>query len=107
MTEDMKLLASLLQERFYTKPELRGLFHVSDRVIRKMVQELKKHYPVISTSNHAGWKIATTAADIPLVEDSIRNNRSKAISIFEGQKQLKAFLRNFDQPEFEQLTLNM
>lgn len=103
----MKLLASLLRERFYTKPELRALFHVSDREIRKMVQDLKQVYPVISTSNHAGWKIATTAADIPLVEDSIRNNRSKAISIFEGQKQLKAFLRNFDQPEFEQLTLNM
>lgn len=107
MTEDMKLLASLLRERFYTKPELRALFHVSDRVIRKMVQELKQLYPVISTSNHAGWKIATTAEDIPLVEDSIRNNRSKAISIFEGQKQLKAFLRDFARPEFEQLTLNM
>ena len=107
MSEDLKLLASLLQGRFYTKPELQDLFSVSDRVIRKMVQELKRHYPVISTSNHAGWKIATTAADIPLVEDSIRNNRSKAISIFEGQKQLKAFLRNFDQPEFEQLELEM
>lgn len=103
----MKLLASLLKERFYTKPELRDLFHVGDRKIRGMVQELKRHYPVISTSNHAGWKIATTASDIPLVKDSICNNRAKAISIFEGQKQLKAFLRSFDQPEYEQLTLNL
>ena len=107
MTEDLKLLAGLLTERFYTKPELRDLFCVSDRVIRKMVQDLKQHYPVISTSNHAGWKIATSAEDIPLVEDSIRNNRAKAISIFEGQKQLKAFLRNYDQPEFEQLQLDL
>lgn len=107
MTEDLKLLASLLKDRFYTKPELRALFHVSDRGIRKMVQELKQVYPVISTSNHAGWKIATTVEDIPLVKDSITNNRAKAISIFEGQKQLKAFLKKFDQQEYEQLTLNM
>lgn len=107
MTTELKLLADLLRERFYTKPELMDILHVGDRVLRKMVQDLKRLYPVISTSNHAGWKIATTAEDIPLVEDSIRNNRSKAISIFEGQKQLRSFLALHNKPEFEQLTLEM
>lgn len=107
MSNDLKLLAELLHQRFYTKPELMDILHVPDRVLRKMVQTLKRLYPVISTSNHAGWKIATTSDDIPLVEDSIRNNRSKAISIFEGQKQLKEFLKAQNHEEGEQLTLDL
>ena len=107
MSNDLKLLAELLHQRFYTKPELMDILHVPDRVLRKMVQTLKRLYPVISTSNHAGWKIATTADDIPLVEDSIHNNRSKAISIFEGQKQLKEFLKAQNREEGKQLTLDL
>lgn len=100
-------MVELLQERFVTKGELMELFNMSDRVCRATVQVIKRSYPVISTSNHVGYKIATSEADLPLVEDSLRNNKAKAISIFEGQKQLKAFYKKFKREDFEQLMLEL
>jgi biotin operon repressor len=95
----------LLQERFVSKYELMEILHLPNRQVRKLVQDIKKDYPVISTSNHEGYKIATAPEDLPLVLDSIKNNRSKAISIFVGIKQLKMFAAKYGEDGSEQLTL--
>ncbi len=88
-------IIDLLKERFVSRAELMHLTNKSDRAVRAMVQELKKEYPVISSSNFRGYKIATDADDLSLVDNAIRDNRSKAISIFEGQKKLKEFYSAF------------
>lgn len=102
-----ELIINMLKVRFVTKSELIELFHLSDRSIRALVQQIKKDYPVISTSNKKGWKIATNVDDLPFVEDSLRNNRAKAITILEGQKQLKLFCKSHKKTKYEQLTFEL
>ena len=101
------MIVELLKERFVTRGELSGLFNMSDRNVRACIADLKKEFPIISTSNQCGYKIATTESDLPLVEDSLRNNRNKAIAILVGMKKLKEFYRQHRHEEFEQMTLEL
>jgi len=101
-----EIAIEMMMGGFVSKYALMDALHLPNRQVRKLVQDIKKDYPVISTSNHEGWKIATTAEDLPLVIDSIKNNRSKAISIFVGLKQLKEFVKAHNGETGEQLTLD-
>lgn len=101
------MIAEMLKERFVTKQELREMFGLSDRAARLEMQRLKLLYPVISTCNRRGWKIAVTEEEIPLVEMSLAENRKKAIAIFEGQKRLREFLKSFNKNDIKQLTLDL
>ncbi len=101
------MTVAMLKERFVTKQELREMFGLSDRAVRLEMQRLKLLYPVISTCNRRGWKIAVTEEEIPLVEMSLAENRKKAIAIFEGQKRLREFLSSCNKDYAEQLTLDL
>ncbi len=105
--KDKAAIVEMLKERFVTKPELRDLFGLSDRKARLTMQYLKMEYPVISTCNRKGWKIATSEADISLAGESLAENRRKAITIFKGQKRLREFLESFGKNDFEQMTLDL
>lgn len=96
----------MMMTRFVQKEELMAVLHMSDRSVRALVQDIKLDYPVISTSNVKGYKIATSDADLGLVEDALRNNRAKALSIFEGQKKLREFRDGHMKSGYEQLELN-
>ena len=100
-----EIAIEMMMGGFVSKYALMDALHLPNRQVRKLVQDIKRDYPVISTSNHEGYKIATSEEDLPLVLDSIKNNRSKAISIFEGLKQLKKFVNDHSGEAFEQLTL--
>lgn len=104
--EQKKLITDLMRERFVTKAELTEITGLGDRQVRKLIQKMKLSYPIISTSKAKGYKIATSENDLNWVLNSIHDNRSKALSIFEGQKKLKEFARQFEKSEGAQLTLN-
>jgi len=104
--EQIKIITDLMKERFVTKAELMEITGLGDRQVRNLVQKMKLSYPIISTSKAKGYKIATSENDLNWVLNSIHDNRSKALSIFEGQKKLKEFARQFEQSEGVQLTLN-
>jgi hypothetical protein len=90
---------------FVTRDQLASILKCGDRQARLFMQEVKKQFPVISSSKIKGYKIASTASDLALVEQSIRDNRAKAISIFEGQKKLKDFMKSYHK-DMEQLTFD-
>lgn len=104
-TYEKELVTELLKEKYVTRGELCDILHSSDRSVRAIIQAVKREYPVISTSSRSGYKIASTADDLPAVEDSLRNNRAKAISIFEGQKKLREFRDKLTHNAAEQLHL--
>lgn len=90
---------------FVSRDQVASILKCGDRQARLFIQKVKKYYPVISSSKNKGYKIATTADDLALVEQSIKDNRAKAISIFEGQKKLKDFMKSYHK-DVEQLTFN-
>ncbi len=104
---DRELIVEMLKERFVTRRELCEMFNLTDRRARLEVQRLKLLYPVISSRNRRGWKIAVCEADIPLAEESVAENRRKAITLLKGQKRLREFLETFDKEGAEQLTLEL
>ena len=99
-------IVATLKERFVTRQELSLMLETSDRQARDWMQELKQEYPVISVSSRKGYKIATSEEDIELAAESARQNRSKALSIFEGQKELRRFLDSFNAEQDKQLSLD-
>lgn len=101
-----EVVITLMMDRFVTREELCDMLHCSDRMARKEIQWLKMHYPIIHTSNHKGYKIACRESEIKMVEDSIKNNRNKALSIFKGSKQLKAFMQSISPEKADQLQFN-
>lgn len=104
---DETMIVEMLKERFVTRPELRDMFGLPDRTARRVMQRLKLAYPVISSCNRRGYKIAVGEDDIPHAQESLAENRRKAITIFEGQKRLREFLESFGKNDFEQLTLDL
>lgn len=78
-TEEMRAklnkMYKLLKERFYSKQELMGIFALGERQIRMIITEISHRFPVISTSGtNAGYKIATSEADLELVEHTWGNS---------------------------------
>lgn len=74
-TEEMRAklnkMYKLLKERFYSKQELMQIFGLGERQIRMIITEISHRFPVISTSGtNAGYKIATSEADLELVENT-------------------------------------
>jgi biotin operon repressor len=72
-TEEMRAklnkMYKLLKDRFYSKQELMQIFGLGERQIRMIITEISHRFPVISTSGtNAGYKIATSEADLELVE---------------------------------------
>lgn len=72
-TEEMRsrlnTMYLLLKQRFYTKAELIEYFGLGERQIRMLISEISHRFPVISTSGtNEGYKIATSADDLELVE---------------------------------------
>lgn len=104
---DKEMIVAMLQQRFVTKQELQDILNLDEREVRRAIQAIKLDYPVISSCNRKRWKIATAEADIPLVTDSLKDNRKKAVSIFAGQRHLREFLKSFNHDYVEQLTLDL
>lgn len=82
-----------MQEGFVSRGELAALLGCGDRKARQFVQGLRQEYPVISSSRHKGYKIATSESDAPLVQKAISDNRAKALSILSGMKKLRSFAK--------------
>jgi biotin operon repressor len=85
-TEEMRAklnkMYKLLKERFYSKQELMEIFGLGERNIRQMVTHISHRFPVISTSGtNAGYKIATSDADLELVEHSWKELSSRVEEI--------------------------
>lgn len=98
-------IIAVMKTRVVTVDELQQWLGKNNRSARHWLSELGKVFPVISTSNLKGHKIATSAEDLALVADSIKNRRNKAISIFEGSKQLRIFQKQFGVTDDGQLSL--
>ena len=68
MRNKLNTMYKLLKTRFHTKQELMDIFGLGERQIRMIITEISHRFPVISTSGtNAGYKIATSQADIELV----------------------------------------
>lgn len=97
-------IISELKKRFCTREEISVWLNCHDRSARRFIENIKSEFPVIHSSRIKGYKIATTKEDLKLVEESIKDNRSKAIAIFEGSKQLNNFVAMYGS-EYQQLSL--
>lgn len=100
MTEQ---IIKLLQERFVTREELCSLLHTNDRQVRNEIMYLRRTYPIISTSGRKGYKIATSNEDLQLAKQSMKELRNKALTTLKGYKQIKNFIKGFEEidPQLE------
>lgn len=92
MKNKLNNMFRLLKQRFYTKQELMEIFGTGERQVRMMITEVSHKVPVISTSGtNAGYKVATTEADLELVENSWAELSSRCEELEKRIKPLIAF----------------
>lgn len=106
ITPAEQFVIRVMKERPVTREELQSWLHVSDRAARAWIADIRRFYPVIASAHTRGYKIATSAADLAEAEEALDTERKKAISIFEGQKALRAFVAAHSSQPYKQLTLN-
>lgn len=92
MRDKLNKMYKLLKERFYSKEELQNIFNLGERQIQMMIETIAHRFPVISTSGtNAGYKIATTKADLELVEHTWGELSSRMSKLEERRKPLIKF----------------
>lgn len=58
--QQLREMAEILASHWMTKPEIIRLFNFkTEREARRNIEKIANHYPVISTSTRAGYKVAT------------------------------------------------
>ena len=96
------LIDLLLSEQPRTREELAEILNASDREVRNRVAELSMHYPVIATSDRAGYRRAKLIEnlnqeqlqeEIEAVEHQLNELKSRVACLKKKMKPLVAWLR--------------
>ena len=85
-------LPKLLEVR-RTKQEVSRAFGVSERVARRMIQDVAKEYPVIAHSQAVGYKLFESDADVEDAIITLLELRSRRKELKEREKPLAEELR--------------
>jgi hypothetical protein len=85
-------LPKLLEVR-RTKQEISRAFGVSERVARRLIQDVAKEYPVIAHSQAIGYKLFECDADIEDAIATVLESRSRRRELFEREKPLLRALK--------------
>ena len=101
-TDEMKAklnsMVRLLYKRFYTKQKLMEIYNVGERQVRMMITAISHRLPVMSTSGtNNGYKIATSAEELELVENSWAELSSR---IEELQKRISPLIKFRDKIKY-------
>lgn len=100
MKDKLNSMYRLLATRFYTKQELMDIYGIGERQVRMMITEISHKVPVISTSGtNVGYKVATTKADLELVENSWAELSSR---VEELQKRIEPLIKFRDKYKFSE-----
>ena len=86
------VLPKLLEVR-RTKQELSKAFGLSERGLRRMIQEVAKEYPVLAHSQAVGYKLFESDADVEDAIITLRELRSRRKELKEREKPLVEELR--------------
>lgn len=86
------VLPKLLEVR-RTKQEISRAFGVSERVARRMIQEVAKEYPVIAHSQAVGYKLFESDADVEDAIITVLELRSRSKELKEREKPIVRELR--------------
>lgn len=84
------MLEQASRDKPVTRERIRGMFRVSDRAAREMIERLRDSgYPVVGTSDTKGYWIAKTEEELQMF---LRNYTAKAKTIQErAEKMNRAF----------------
>lgn len=86
------VLPKLLEVR-RTKQEISRAFGVSERVARRLIQDVAKEYPVIAHSQAIGYKLFECDADIEDAIITLLELRSRSKELKEREKPIVRELR--------------
>lgn len=86
------VLPKLLEVR-RTKQELSKAFGMSERDLRRMIQEVAKEYPVLAHSQAAGYKLFESDADVEDAIITLLELRSRRKELKEREKPIVRELR--------------
>jgi hypothetical protein len=86
------VLPKLLEVR-RTKQEISRAFGVSERVARRMIQEVAKEYPVLAHSQAVGYKLFESDADVEDAIITLLELRSRSKELKEREKPIVRELR--------------
>lgn len=86
------VLPKLLEVR-RTKQELSKTFGLSERDIRRMIQEVAKEYPVLAHSQAVGYKLFESDADVEDAIITLLELRSRRKELKEREKPIVRELR--------------
>lgn len=88
---DMSVPPSRFDKRSIARRELVLMFDVSDRAIRKAIEEARKMgYFIINDQNGAGYY---RTDDLDTIERQYRQDTSRAMAILARRKAMRKFLR--------------
>lgn len=93
MNNKLDVLAQMLTNETVTKKAITLCFGVSERDARRMLSAIAKAYPLIATSDKAGYRIAANAQDLDEVRHAYNENRKRAAEILKRNRALEKFLR--------------
>lgn len=79
----------------HTKLELASHFHISEREVRRKIEEVANYYPVIATSNQKGYRVAIWSKDMSSKElkDTLEDIMHEVREINSRIRRLKARLK--------------
>ena len=86
------VLPKLLEVR-RTKQEISRAFGVSERVARRMIQDVAKEYPVLAHSQAVGYKLFESDADVEDAIITLLELRSRSKELKEREKPIVRELR--------------
>lgn len=96
----LNALYRMLKIQTLTKQKIMDLFKVSERTARDMLSEIAKRAPLISVSDTAGYRIATTGKDAGDAWHAYNENKKRAEEILKRNEPLKKFL---EEKQYEQM----
>lgn len=86
-------LVEMLKGGNITKNAVTFHFNVDERGARRLISEIAKSYPLIATSDHHGYRIATELRDLEDVKHTYNENRKRAAEILKRNKPLEEFIK--------------
>ena len=94
-------LIELLKKDVYDKHDLAVVFSVSERKLRRMIEEISHVHPVISNSKSRGYKIATCEDDLSRAELTAAELKSRISHLRKRLQPLEKFINKDSQLKLE------
>lgn len=96
MKRKLNAMYKMLKDKYYTKQELMAHFDTGERQVRMMLSHLSHKVPLIATSGtNEGYKVATSEADLELVEASWAELSSRIEQLEKRIKPLAEFREKY------------